>query len=194
MTTTKKKQTRKSVSMPGYVYDAFSVACEAAGVPMAAQNERLVRDWLATQTGEVPVAPDKPARKEKPAKAPRPVKPPKEPKAPKKKAPRKKGKATEAVGAADPLVAAAEAIGVHAEIQTETGVVHVCPDGTEIEHIDEPTAEMEDSAEEALAALAEPEVEPEPTPTEEPEEEEYVDDREIVVDDEFIDDGEGVAF
>ena len=181
--TTKKKQTRKSVSMPGYVYDAFSVACEAAGVPMAAQNERLVREWLATKTGEVPVAPDKPARvkKEKPARAP-------------------KAKRTKAVAPPERV----------SEEKTEAGVLITYADGTEVEHLDEPTEEMEaaagmeaerpasytgvdigagpDLSAETTVAIAPPEPDP-------GEDEDYIDDRMIVVEeDEFIDDGDGVAF
>lgn len=181
--TTKKKQTRKSVSMPGYVYDAFAAACETAGVPMAAQNERLVREWLATQTGEAPVAPDKPARvkKEKPAK------PQKEPKPAK-------------------AVAPPERV---SEEKTEGGVLITYADGTEVEHLDEPTEEMEAAAgmeTERPASYtwvdigAGPDLSVETTvaipPDPEPEEDEdYIDDRMIVVEeDEFIDDGDGVAF
>lgn len=200
MTTSKtKKQTRKSVSMPGYVYDAFSAACEQAGVPMAAQNERLVREWLATQTGEVPVAPDKPARvkKEKPAKPP---KPPKEPKPRKPKAAKKAPKTKRAKVVAPVLVS---------EEKTEAGVLHRYSNGMEIEHLDEPTEEMEasdgmeterlgsytgvdiaaglDVSVETTVAIVPP-ASPEPEP-----DEDYIDDR-IVVDDEFIDDDAGVAF
>ena len=196
--TTKKKQTRKSVSMPGYVYDAFSVACEAAGVPMAAQNERLVREWLATKTGEVPVAPDKPARvkKEKPARAPKEPKPRKAKAA--KKAP--KTKRTKAVAPPERV----------SEEKTEAGVLITYADGTEVEHLDEPTEEMEaaagmeaerpasytgvdigagpDLSAETTVAIAPPEPDP-------GEDEDYIDDRMIVVEeDEFIDDGDGVAF
>jgi hypothetical protein len=183
--------------MPGYVYDAFSAACEQDGIAIAAQNECLVREWLATR-GEMLVAPDKPARvkKEKPAKPP---KPPKEPKPRKAKAAKKaqKTKRTKAV--------APERV---PEEKTEAGVLHRYSNGMEIEHLDEPTEAMEatdwmeiergsytgvdlaagpDVSVETTVAIVPPEPEPEP-------EDDYIDDRIVVADDEFIDDDAGVAF
>lgn len=192
--TTKKKQTRKSVSMPGYVYDAFAAACETAGVPMAAQNERLVREWLATQTGEAPVAPEKPARAQKEKR----VKPPKAPKLAKTRS-KKPAKAKRTKPEGEPAITPPERV---SEEKTETGVIYTYSDGSKFEHLDEPTEEMEAATGDGLPPggfytgvdLAK---EPEPVAVEpEPEEDEdYIDDRMIVVEeDEFIDDGDGVAF
>lgn len=175
-----KKQTRKSVSMPGYVYDAYQIACEQAGVPVAAQTERLVRAWLAEQTGVPVAAPSRPQREPK-AKPEKSAKAPKPPKTTKKA---RKAKAADDAPPADTSeVQAKEPPPVVSEEATPDGVLMTYADGMQVEHLDTPTEEMEDSAD----------------PAAEDSDEEYEDDRVIVTDDldlEFADvggDGEHVG-
>jgi hypothetical protein len=42
----KKKQTRKSLSLPGAVYDRAKSRCDGLGVPLAAKVQALVEAWL----------------------------------------------------------------------------------------------------------------------------------------------------
>lgn len=180
MSETKKKQTRKSVSMPGYVYDAFTAACETAGVPVAAQNERLVRAWLSEISGEPLAAPEK---RERPKAEPKPSKK-KSKKKVAKKAPaeRKAADAPTIVDVLPPVVS---------RVETETGLLVTYADGSEVEHLNEPTEEMEAAGDPFYTGV---DVAKGPDTTVETEVE-YIDDRQIVVEEgEYIDDGDGVAF
>ena len=180
--TTKKKQTRKSISMPGYVYDAFCAACETAGVPVAAQNERLVRSGLSEISGEPLAAPEK---RERPKAEPRPKSSKKgSKKKTAKKAPAKR-KAADAPTLADVLPP------VVSRVETETGLLVTRADGSEVEHLNEPTEEMEAAGDPFYTGV---DVAKGPDTAVEAEVE-YIDDRQVVVEEvEYIDDGDGVAF